>query len=132
MVNPNNPANIFKSVLINTNSSASTFKNAISSFYSIYFGATISVTREMYDQTGNLTTDVTQSVQNKYTITLLKSITGYSCNDISIQSGISSSDFGVRIPSAVQKSGEPMSGKFVIRCPLDKNGTFWNTTLPID
>lgn len=132
MVDPSNPVNIFKSALISTNASAATFKNAISSFYSTYFSASISVTREMYDATGTETTNVMLSVQNKYTISLLKSITGYSCNDISIQAGTSASDFGVRLPSAVQSSGAPMTGKFVIKCPLDRNGTLWNTTDPID
>jgi hypothetical protein len=67
---------------ININVTASDFKNAIKDYYSSNFGSDIDVTRDTYDSSGNLTTNLTNATKSIYTITLKKLISGQSVSNV--------------------------------------------------
>lgn len=112
-------------VAINVNASASAFQTAVSPFYS-YYGS-ITVTMVMFDIDDVVTTSLTTSVRNVYTITLNKAITGFTTNSIkATTSGTTTATVTVGYPTAVQVSSAPLRGNFTIKC-YNSDGTS-NTT----
>lgn len=65
---------------IAANASSTNFGNAVAAFYG-YYGS-VSVVRTMYDTNGVVTTTLASATKLVYTLSLLKSITGYSTNSI--------------------------------------------------
>ena len=57
---------------------------AVSYYYSYTFGSAITVTMNMYDKNGDLTTNSTNSTKNVYNITMLKAISGKSSSNLII------------------------------------------------
>jgi len=57
---------------------------AVSYYYSYTFGSGITVTMNMYDKNGDLTTNSTNSTKNVYNITMLKAISGKSSSNLVI------------------------------------------------
>jgi hypothetical protein len=76
-------------------------QSAISSYYTTYQGASISVTLVMTDASGNVVTSMASSVTNTYTISFLKSITGVTATKIFPVTAGSASIFVAIIPSLV-------------------------------
>ena len=112
-----------------TNSSAATIKEGVKAFYSESYGSDITVDVTMYNSTGNVTTNATESVKNVYNITMKKLIKAPSTSSISIIKTTTKSNVTIEYPSEVQLSSPPMSGNFKIQC-IDELG-FASTSLAI-
>jgi hypothetical protein len=93
------PASYWQSGAIAANANAGTFKNAISGYYSKFFGSDIDVTLSMYDATSTLTTDSTLATSFTYTIVLRKMINGLSINAATVTKVDSKSTFTLVPPS---------------------------------
>jgi hypothetical protein len=83
----------------------------------------------MYNSTGNVTTNATESVKNIYNITMKKLIKGESTNKIYVAKTTTKSTISVEYPPDVQTSTAPLSGNFKIKC-VDELG-FESTSLSI-
>jgi hypothetical protein len=112
-----------------TNSTAATIKEGVKAFYSKSYGSDITVDVTMYNSTGNVTTNATESVKNVYNITMKKLIGAPSTSSISIIKTTTKSNVTIEYPSEVQLSSPPMSGHFKIQC-IDELG-FASTSLAI-
>lgn len=99
-----------------TNSTAATIKAGVKAFYSESYGSDITVDVTMYNSTGNVTTNATESVKNVYNITMKKLIGAPSTSSISIIKTTTKSNVTIEYPSEVQLSSPPMSGNFKIQC----------------
>jgi hypothetical protein len=66
VMNIQNPLNnqLWASPQISTNATAGTFENAIRGYYSLVWGAPISVAKQMFDSAGNLTTNVLNAARS--------------------------------------------------------------------
>lgn len=69
---------------------------------------------------GTNTTNVTEATTYVYHITLRKLISGESVAAIKVSKQTKAS-ITVELPSKVQLSSEPLSGKFRITCPFEGN-----------
>ena len=83
-----------------------------------------------YDASGAITTRSSLIVQSVYIITVTKSITGASSNQITPKLLTSKSIVSIVLPKNLQLSSPPMAGSFKFVCPFP-DGTS-NTTADID
>lgn len=89
--------------------------------YNDYVRSDISVNRTWYDSNNTATTRFNETAKAVYEITLVKLISGKSVSNIMpITSGTQAS-VAVKLPSDVQLSGPPISGKWRFKC-LDSEG----------
>lgn len=93
------------------NCTATQLYNTLNNWYVGNIGSWISVTRTMYDSSGNVTTDLSLMVSSMYEITLAKLIADKSVAGIQVQK-TSAATVTVALPDAVQRSGTPLGGKF--------------------
>jgi hypothetical protein len=104
--------------------SADELRNAVKNYYWLMFRSEIDVNMTMYLANGTNTTNVTEAETYVYNIIVRKLIA-----DSSVANIISTSPKAtVELPSAVQLSSKPLSGKFMITCPLENNDV---ATVPI-
>ena len=128
IMNIQNPFNsqLWQSAQISTTASASTFQNAISGYYGMVWGAPISVSKQMLDASGNITSNQSAAVKNVYTITVLRSITQASTNYVNFQKISTHSAISYTLPRSVHLSSPPLKGSFFLTCALP-DGTLVNT-----
>ncbi len=120
---------LWASTQISTNASADVLANAIKGYYSLVWGAPISVTLTMYNASGNVTTNVLRSVKNVYNITVLKSLPQASTNYVNFQKVSTRSTLQFLLPRSVQLSSLPIQGAFHLTCSLPNGVT--NMTGPL-
>ena len=104
-------------------------RSALNTYWTTYFGVSISVTLTMYDAAGLETLVTADSVKNVYTFTFPKSVasdTIVTRPSFSATTTASGSKLSFLLPKEVQKSNAPISGSFIISCPLS-DGTLNNT-----
>jgi hypothetical protein len=120
VINIQNPLNnkLWTSKAISTSATGGEFGNAISGYYSSVWGASISVSRTMYDLTDSIVTDVILSVKSVYEIVVHKSLSQASTNYASFARVSTQATFEMKYPTDVQLSTPPISGSFLITCTL--------------
>jgi hypothetical protein len=99
---------------IKTDCSAGTFTNAVKPFYWNTYRSDITVTKKMLDAAGKETSDDKLRVKNVYEITLQKMIADVSTNQIQAVKVDTGSALSVTLPTAHQKSGVPVTGKYQV------------------
>lgn len=114
---------------MDVNSTAAAVSSAVSGFYSSSYGSEIDVELTMYNSSGNVTTNATETVKNVYNITMKKLIAAESVSSIMTAPIGTSASISVEYPSQVQLSTAPMSGNFKVKC-VDELG-FESTSLSI-
>ena len=72
----------------------------------------------MYNSSGNVTTNILQSVKNVYNITVLRSLAQASTNYVNFQKVTTKSTLQFLLPRSAQLSNLPLKGSFVIQCIL--------------
>ncbi|TNV88211.1 hypothetical protein FGO68_gene8985 [Halteria grandinella] len=117
---------MWQSQYLTTNMSANDFNNNMKNFYINVWSSIISVTRTMYDASGEITTDVMLSKKTVFTVKLMKSITQASTNFIRVQSN-SKATISITLPKNYQISDTPVTGSFKLKCVMP-DGT-WNQTV---
>ena len=83
---------------VSTNGSNWDLVNAIQNYYGNVFSAQINVLKVMYDATGAVTTSQQHSVQNVYTISVIRSITMPSATQITVTKVSTKSTISVILP----------------------------------
>lgn len=106
-------------------------QTAIQGFFNLVWGAPISVTLTMYNASGNVTTNVLQSVKNVYNITVLKSLPQASTNYVNFQKVSTKSTLQFLLPRSVQLSSPPIAGGFTLTCNLPDGSANTTTTLGV-
>lgn len=104
-------------------------QKAIQGYYNLVWSAPISVTRTMYNASGNVTTNVLESVKTVYNITVRKSLPQASTNYVNFQKVSTKSTLQFLLPRSVQLSSPPIAGAFTLTCNLP-DGTP-NTTITL-
>lgn len=99
----------------------SELKNAIKYYYSNIYGSDIDVNRTQYDVNGTITTNDTLVTSYVYHIVVKKYISEPSISAIIVSAQQTSATVTYELPSAVQLSSAPLSGKFRITCPIEGN-----------
>ena len=118
---------IWQSEEIAADASASTFKSGISGYYSDYYGSSISVTLEYYNDVDELIETLDEFVvKYKYTINLLRRISGYTTSSITFLAVDTAATAAIEYPETVQLSAAPLAGKYIITC-TDPQGVEWPT-----
>ena len=93
---------IWQSEAIAADASASTFKSAVSGYYSDYYGSSISVTLEYYNDVDELIETLDEFVvKYKYTINLLRRISGYTTSSITFLAVDTAATAAIEYPEAV-------------------------------
>lgn len=113
------------------NATASEMRNAIKSYYNAAKGSDITVTKTLYDANDTETTNLTLGVKSLYNITLRKLITGPSVSNIMAMKSGSASLVTINMPTDVQLSSTPLSGKFKIQCMDDRNYTSYSNSISV-
>jgi len=115
-----NPLNnqLWASPQITTNSTATVFENAIRGYYSLVWGAAITVDKKMFDINGTETANQLLSVKNVFTITVHKSLPQASTNYVNFQKVSTKSTLQYKLPRDTQISTVPIKGAFLIKCAL--------------
>ncbi len=119
-MNIQNPLNnqLWASAQLSTNATASQFEQAIKGFHSLVWGAPISVTKEMYDVNGTVTTNQLSAVKNVFTIYVHRSIPQPSTNYVNFQKISTKSQLQYKLPRDTVLSSAPLKGSFIIKCAL--------------
>lgn len=113
---------------MNTNMTDTQFYNAVKEFYAKVHDAWVSVTRLMYLDDGvTITTDVSLSMKNIYTIYVMRSLASPSTTKITVSRISTSSVIIPSIPADTRLSNAPLSGSFRFKCQLG-DGVTWNYT----
>lgn len=116
----------FVTDVITANANAQQFKDAIQGWYSETFGSSISVTLEKFDVDGlspeaDDTKNETEWFRSVYNITMNRYINGKSVSNVMVMNAGALGNIQFVMPSEVQLSGAPLSGKFQIKC-IDGEG----------
>lgn len=101
--------------------STSSLRNAIVGHYYEYLGSNILVERFMYDVNGTETESKSDATKFVYNVTTKKLIEGSSLNTVYVSKTTTKSTIKVEMPTEVQTSQTPLSGKFRVKC-IDKDG----------
>lgn len=89
-------------------------------FYRDIVKSAIEVDKKIYDANGNEITDNNAAHKYVYTIKVIKMLPGLSTSSITWAKLLSTATAKIELPTDVQVSGTPMSGKFKVKC-VDKN-----------
>ncbi|CDW80878.1 ipt tig domain containing protein [Stylonychia lemnae] len=113
---------------INSRATADQVRISLNSYWSSYFGCTISVALVMQDASGNKVQNMQNSVVNTYTISINKA---QNKNTLTSQPAIQllSSKSIILFLRVTQKSTQQLAGSFIIKCAL-QDGSL-NTTADI-
>lgn len=107
---------------VKANADANTFKNAVERPYCLRkLGSWCSVSLEMFDAAGNVTTTAADSVKNVYTMKISRLRGSVGSNKVIAAKTTTTSQITVETPSTAGQSSPPLSGKFKIKC-IDADG----------
>jgi hypothetical protein len=101
--------------------SAGSLRSRIVNHYYTYLGSNIIVDRFMYLANGTETTSKSDATKFVYNVTTWKLINGVSLDTVFVSKTSTTADITVEIPTEVQTSQTPLSGKFRVKC-VDKDG----------
>lgn len=116
---------------ISMNATAAELRDAIKGYYQYAAASDIDVTRTMFGSNGTETDNATLCTKSIYNITLKRLISGTSASSILTTKTGSTATITVRMPSEVQTSGAPLTGKFRIQCKNAHNHASLSDPIPV-